>query len=65
LGADKASGYDFGVIENEEIFWGEEGRKITDRSIGHFSGCSINVEEAGRVTRIGGCSGNSIWGDGD
>jgi hypothetical protein len=44
LGADEASGDDLGVIEYKEIFWGEEGRKITDRSIGHFSGCSVNVE---------------------
>jgi hypothetical protein len=65
LGADKASWDDFGVIENEEIFLGKEGGKITDRSIGHFSGCSVNVEEAGRVTRMGRCSGNPIRGDGD
>jgi len=65
LGADNASRDDVGIIEYEEIFWGEEGREITDRSIGHFSGCSINVEETGRVPRMGGCGGNSSWGDGD
>jgi hypothetical protein len=65
LGADEASWDDFRVVEDEEIFWGEEGREITDLSIGHCSGCSVNMEEAGRVPRMGGCGGDSIRGDGD
>jgi hypothetical protein len=65
LGADEASGDDFGVIEDEEIFWEEERWEITDRSIGHLSGSTINVKEAGRVSWMDGCSGNSIWGNGD
>jgi hypothetical protein len=65
LGADEASGNDFGVIEYEEIFWGKQRGEITDRSIGHFSSCSDNVEEARRVSWMSGCSGDSIRGDGD
>jgi hypothetical protein len=65
LGADEASRDDFRIIEDEEIFWGEQGGKITDRSIGHYSCCSVNVKKAGRVPRMGGCGGNSIRGDGD
>jgi hypothetical protein len=65
LGADEASWDDFGIIEDEEIFWGEEVGEITDRSIGQFSGCSVNVKKAGRVPRMSGCGGDSILGDGD
>jgi hypothetical protein len=63
LGADEASRDDFGIIEDEEIFWGEKVGEITDRSIGHYSGCSVNMEEASRVSWIGRCGGNSIRGD--
>jgi hypothetical protein len=65
LGADEASGDDFGVIEYEEIFWQKKGRKIMDRSIGHYSGCSVNMEESRRVSWMSGCGGDSIRGDGD
>jgi len=65
LGADEASGNDFGVIEDEEIFWGEEGGEITDRSIGHFSGCPVNMEEARRISWMSGCGRNPIRRYGD
>jgi hypothetical protein len=65
LRADKASRDDFGIIEDEEIFWGEEVGEITDRSIGHYPGCSVNVKKAGRVPRMSGCGGDSIRRNGD
>lgn len=65
LRADEASGDDFRVIEDEKIFWGEKRGQITDRSIVHFSGRSVNMEEAGRVPRMGGGGGDPIRGDGN
>jgi len=38
LGADEAGGDNLRVIEDEKVFWGEEGGEITDGEIGEFSG---------------------------
>jgi hypothetical protein len=65
LGANKAGGDDFRVIEYEKVSGGKEGGKVTNRSIGHFSSCSVNVEEAGGVAGMSGCGGDSIRWDGD
>ena len=65
LGADKAGGDDFRVIEHKKVSWGKEGGEVTNRSIGHFSSCSVNVKEAGGVAGMSGGGGNSIRWDGD
>jgi hypothetical protein len=38
LRADEAGGDDSRVIEDEKVFWGEEGGKVADGEIGEFSG---------------------------
>ena len=65
LGADKAGGDDFGVIEYEKVSGGKEGGEVTNGEIGHFSSCSVNVEEAGGVAGMSGGGGNPIRWDGD
>jgi hypothetical protein len=65
LGANKAGRDDFGVIQYEKVSGGKEGGQVTNRSIGHFSSCSVNVEEAGRVAGMSGGGGNPIRWDGD
>jgi hypothetical protein len=65
LGADKAGGDDFGVIEYEKVSGGKEGGEVMNRSIGHFSSCSVNVKEAGGVAGMSGGGGNSIRWDGN
>jgi hypothetical protein len=65
LGADKAGGDDFRVIERKKVSGGKERGEVTNRSIGHFSSCSVNVKEAGGVAGMSGGCGNSIWWDGD
>jgi len=65
LGADKAGGDDFRVIKNKKVSGGKERVEVTNRSIGHFSTCSVNVKEAGGVAGMGGGGGNSIRWDGD
>ena len=65
LGANKAGGDDFRVIEHKKVSGGKEGREVTNRSIGHFSSCSVNVKEAGGVAGMSGGGGNSIRWDGD
>jgi hypothetical protein len=37
LRADKAGGDDFRVIEDEKVFWREEGGEVADGEIGEFS----------------------------
>jgi hypothetical protein len=65
LRADKAGGDDFRVIEHKKVSRGKEGGEVTDRSIGHFSSCSVNAKEAGGVAGMSGGGGNSIRWDGD
>ena len=38
LGADEAGWDDLRVVEDEEVFWGEEGWEVADGEIGEFSG---------------------------
>ena len=65
LGADKAGGDDFRVIEHKKVSGGKEGGEVTNRSISHFTSCSVNVKEAGGVAGMSGGGGNSIRWDGD
>jgi hypothetical protein len=65
LGADKAGGDDFRVIEHKKVSGGKEGGEVTNRSIGHFTSCSVNVKEAGGVAGMSGGGGNSIRWDGN
>jgi hypothetical protein len=65
LGADKAGGDDFRVIEYKKVSGGKEGGEVTNRSIGHFSSCSVNMKEAGGVAGMSGGGGNSIRWDRD
>ena len=37
LGTDEAGGDDLRVVEDEEIFWGEEGGEVADGEIGEFT----------------------------
>jgi len=63
LGADKAGGDDFRVIENKKVTGGKERGEVTNRSIGHFSSCSVNAKEAGGVAGMSRRGGNPIVGD--
>jgi hypothetical protein len=63
LRADKAGGDDFRVIEHKKVSRGKEGGEVTNRSIGHFTSCSVNVKKAGGVAGMSWRSGNSIRGD--
>jgi hypothetical protein len=65
LRADEAGRDDFGVIEHKKVSGGKEGGEVTNRSIDHFSSCSVNVEEAGGVAGMSGCGGDSIRRNGD
>jgi len=65
LGADEAGGDDLRVIEDEEVFWGEEGGEVTDGEIGEFSGGAAEEEEAGGVAGVGGGGSDSVVGDSD
>jgi hypothetical protein len=38
LGTDEASGDDLGVVENEKVFWREDGGEVADVKIGYFPG---------------------------
>jgi len=40
LGADEAGRDDLRVVEDEKVFWGEEGGEVADGEIGEFSGCA-------------------------
>jgi hypothetical protein len=37
FGADEASGDDLRVVEDEKVFWREEGGEVADGEIGEFS----------------------------
>jgi hypothetical protein len=65
LGADKAGGDDFGVIEYEKVSGGKDGGEVTYREISHFSSCSFNQEETGRLAGMSGGGGNPIRRDSD
>jgi len=65
LGADKAGGDDFRVVEYKKVSGGKEGGEVTNCSVGHFSSCSVNVKEAGGVAGMSGGGGNSIRWDRD
>jgi len=65
LGADKAGGDDFRVIEHKKVSGGKEGGEVTNRSIRHFSSCSVNVKEASRIAGMSGEGSNSIRWDGN
>jgi len=63
LGADKAGGDDFGVIEYEKVRGGKEGGEITNGEIGDFVCGTAKEKEAGRVAGMGGGGGNPIVWD--
>jgi hypothetical protein len=44
LGADEAGRDDLRVVEDEKVFWGEEGGEVADGEIGEFSGCAAEQE---------------------
>jgi hypothetical protein len=37
MGADEAGWDDLRVVEDEKVFWGEEGGEVADGEIGEFS----------------------------
>ena len=65
LGADKAGGDDFGVIEYEKVRGGKEGGEITNGEIGDFVCGTAKEKEAGRVAGMSGGGGDSIQRNGD
>ena len=65
LGTDEAGGDDLRVVEDEEIFWGEEGGEVADGEIGEFTSGAAESEEAGRVAGVGWGGGDPIVGDGE
>jgi len=38
LRADEAGGDDLRIVEDEKVFWGQEGGEVADGEIGDFSG---------------------------
>ena len=65
MGADEAGGDDLRVIEDEEVFWGEEGGEVADGEIGEFSGRAAEEEESGGVAGMGWGGSDPIVGDSD
>ena len=65
LGADKAGGDDFGVIEYEKVSGGKEGGQVTNREIGDLVCGTAEEKEAGGVAGMSGRGGNPIRWDGD
>ena len=63
LGADKAGGDDFRVIEYEEVRWGEEGGEVTNREIGDLVCGTAEEKKAGGVAGMSWGGGNPIMGD--
>ena len=63
LGADKAGGDYFGVIEYEKVRGGKEGGEITNGEIGDFVCGTAKEKEAGRVAGMSGGGGNPIVWD--
>ena len=65
LGADKAGGDDFGVIEYEKVSGGKEGGEVTNRKIGDLVCGTAEEKNAGGVAGMSWGGGNSIRWDGD
>jgi hypothetical protein len=65
LGANKAGGDDFGVIEYEKVSGGKERGEVTNREIGDFVCGPAEEKKAGRVAGMSWGGGNSIRWDGD
>ena len=65
LGADKAGGDDFGVIEYETVSGGREGGEVTNRSYADLVCGTAEKNKAGRVAGMSWGDGNSIRWDGD
>jgi hypothetical protein len=63
LRADEAGGDDFRVIEDEKIFWGEEGGKVADGEIGEFACGAAKEEDSSGVAGVGWGGGDPIVGD--
>ena len=63
LGTDEAGGDDLRVVEDEEIFWGEEGGEVADGEIGEFACGAAEEEESGGVAGVGGGGSDPIVGD--
>ena len=63
LGADKAGGDDFGVIEYEKVSRGKEGGEVTNREIGDLVCGTAEEKEAGGVAGMSWGGGNSIRWD--
>jgi hypothetical protein len=65
LGANKAGGDDFRVIEYEKVSGGKEGGQVTNREIGDLVCGTAEEKEAGGVAGMSGRGGNPIRWDGD
>jgi hypothetical protein len=65
LGADEAGGDDFRVVEDEKVFWGEEGGEVADGEIGEFACGAAEKEESGGVAGVGGGGSDPIVRDGE
>ncbi len=65
MGADESGGDDFRVIEDEKVFWAEEGGEVANAEIGDFACGAAEEEESGGVAGVGGGGGDSVVGDGE
>lgn len=65
LGANKAGGDDFGVIEYEKVSGGKERGEVTNREIGDLVCGTAEEKKAGGVAGMSWGGGNSIRWDGD
>jgi hypothetical protein len=65
LGADKAGGDDFRVIEYEKVSGGKKGGEVTNREIGDLVCGTAEEKEAGGVAGMRGRGSNPIWRDSD
>jgi hypothetical protein len=63
FGTHEASRDDLGVIENEKVFWGKQGRKVANGMVGYFAGRSADEEESGGVPGVGRGGGDPIRRD--
>ena len=63
MGANKAGGDDFGVIEYKTVSGGKEGGEVTNREVGDLVCGTAEKKEAGGVAGVSGGGGNPIVGD--
>ena len=65
LGANKAGGDDFGVIEYEKVSGGKKRGEVTNRKIGDLVCSTAKEKEAGGIAGMSRRGGNPIRWDGD